>query len=77
MAVTEENTEMELVPEAVNVEDIAEQVDELSREFNDIEEIESEDTTKAISLYQKLLKSERVDDNASKIKEQCLYKYVI
>lgn len=46
--------------------------DELKLAFDDVEELVNED--EKIPEYEKILTSSRADDNASKIKEQCIYR---
>eukprot|EP00607_Mallomonas_marina_P000602 CAMPEP_0182428814 /NCGR_PEP_ID=MMETSP1167-20130531/23819_1 /TAXON_ID=2988 /ORGANISM="Mallomonas Sp, Strain CCMP3275" /LENGTH=476 /DNA_ID=CAMNT_0024611935 /DNA_START=56 /DNA_END=1486 /DNA_ORIENTATION=+ len=70
---SEEIMDIEKPAEEVDMEE-EEEDDVLKKSFDTIEEIESENPTNAIIQYQEILKNERSDDLATKLKEQCIYK---
>ena len=56
---------------------IEEEEDTLKKSFDNVEEIESENSPDAVTKYKEILNDPRTDEIATKIKEQCIYKYVI
>eukprot|EP01041_Mallomonas_annulata_P012872 gene12872-27146_t len=65
--------EMEVVAESQPIEEVEED-DPIKKLFDEAEETESENSTKAIPQYQSILGLDRTDDIACKTKEQCIYK---
>ena len=71
-AMAESTETMEVVTEGVEVV-----IDELVQEFEDLEDKIVEDSTVAVQGYINILANPRTDEDAVKIKEKCIYGYVM
>jgi hypothetical protein len=71
-----ENNDMEVVvegPEEEEKDQLAFEEDEMKIAFDNVDSLTTEGDK--ITEFQKLLQSSRSDDNALKIKEQCIYRF--